>query len=100
MSRKLIEEGTQAWNSISQNKNHVQWESVVFEIEEQFMRIARCSSRSLTQQVFPSSLAKINPSRSFQLQNDLFCCGSLSLHLIYTGLWMNFQHNVMLESFP
>lgn len=50
MSRKLIEEGIQAWNSISQNKHHVQWESVAFEIEEQFMRISGCSSRSLTQQ--------------------------------------------------
>ncbi|XP_050943893.1 SH2 domain-containing protein B-like isoform X3 [Cucumis melo] len=50
MSRKLIEEGTRAWNSISQNKHHVHWENVVFEIEEQFIRISGCSSRSLTQQ--------------------------------------------------
>ncbi|XP_022137019.1 uncharacterized protein LOC111008576 isoform X2 [Momordica charantia] len=56
MARKLVEEGTRAWNSISQNKNHVHWESVVFEIEEQFMRIAGCSSRSLTQQVLCEKL--------------------------------------------
>lgn len=51
MAKRLIEEGTKAWNLISQNNNHVQWESVVFEIEDQFMKIACCSSRSLMQQV-------------------------------------------------
>lgn len=52
MAKTLIEEGRKAWNLISQNNNHVLWESMVFEIEEQFMRIAHCSSRSLSQQVF------------------------------------------------
>lgn len=52
MAKRLVEEGTKAWKLISQNNHQVQWESVVFEIEEQFMKIASCSSRSLTQQVF------------------------------------------------
>ncbi|GAV78685.1 hypothetical protein CFOL_v3_22150 [Cephalotus follicularis] len=52
LAKKLIEEGTKAWNMISQNKNHVRWERVVVEIEEQFMRIACCNTRSLKQQDF------------------------------------------------
>ena len=51
MAKGLVEEGTKTWNSISQNNNRVQWESLVFEIEEQFMKIACCSSRSLSKQV-------------------------------------------------
>ncbi|XP_024028241.1 SH2 domain-containing protein A [Morus notabilis] len=52
MAKRLVEEGTKAWNLISQNTNKVQWESMVFDIEGQFMKISRCSSRSLTQQDF------------------------------------------------
>lgn len=48
ITRKLIEEGTKAWNLISQNNHQVHWENVVFEIEELFMKIAHCSTRSLT----------------------------------------------------
>lgn len=51
IAKKLLEEGEKAWNLISQNSNRVQWDNAVFGIEEQFMRIACCSSRSLTQQV-------------------------------------------------
>lgn len=51
IAKKLFEEGEKAWNSISQNSNRVHWDNVVFEIEEQFMKIASCSMRSLTQQV-------------------------------------------------
>lgn len=35
---------------ISQNSHRVHWDNAVFEIEEQFMRIANSSTRSLTQQ--------------------------------------------------
>ncbi|KAG7646591.1 SH2 domain superfamily [Arabidopsis thaliana x Arabidopsis arenosa] len=52
MARKLIAEGTNAWNLISRNYRHVHWDNVVIEIEEHFMRIAKCSSRSLTHQDF------------------------------------------------
>lgn len=56
MAKRLIEEGNKAWNLISQNKHQVPWESVVYEIEEQFMKVAACNSRALTQQV-PLSLS-------------------------------------------
>ncbi|KAL0723692.1 hypothetical protein Bca4012_038291 [Brassica carinata] len=52
MARKLIAEGTNAWILISRNYQHVHWDNVVIEIEEHFMRIAKCSSRSLTHQDF------------------------------------------------
>ena len=92
MSRKLIEEGTRAWNSISQNKHHVHWENVVFEIEEQFMRISGCSSRSLTQQVFLSSwfsrknllFVILSTSKLSMLFSELV--SALLLHLIRLGL--------------
>ncbi|GMH24243.1 hypothetical protein Nepgr_026086 [Nepenthes gracilis] len=50
IAKRLLEEGEGAWNLISQNSHHVQWENAVFEIEEQFMKISCCSIRSLTQQ--------------------------------------------------
>ncbi|CAH2037249.1 unnamed protein product [Thlaspi arvense] len=52
MARKLIAEGTNAWILISRNYQHVHWDNVVIEIEEHFMRIAKCSGRSLTHQDF------------------------------------------------
>jgi hypothetical protein len=51
----LIEEGTKVWNSISQNNRLIHWENVIFEIEEQFMRITCSSTRSLTEKVAFSS---------------------------------------------
>lgn len=53
----MIEEGTKAWNLISQNNHQVHWENVVFEIEELFMKIAHCSTRSLTHEVLSHSLS-------------------------------------------
>lgn len=52
IAKRLIMEGTKVWNSIAQNNHAVHWETVVFEIEEQFMKIACCSSRSLMEQDF------------------------------------------------
>ncbi|GAB4846677.1 hypothetical protein Ancab_025683 [Ancistrocladus abbreviatus] len=50
IAKRLLEEGERAWNLISQNSLRVQWENVVLEIEEQFMKISCCGSRSLSQQ--------------------------------------------------
>ncbi|XP_010417450.1 PREDICTED: uncharacterized protein LOC104703186 [Camelina sativa] len=52
MARELIAQGTSAWISMSRNNQHVHWDNVVYEIEEHFMRISKCSSRSLTHQDF------------------------------------------------
>ncbi|KAJ6314359.1 hypothetical protein OIU78_017934 [Salix suchowensis] len=52
IAKRLIEEGTKVWNSISQNNRLIQWENGVFEIEEQFMRITCSSTRSFTEQDF------------------------------------------------
>ncbi|KAL5736692.1 hypothetical protein ACOSQ2_031480 [Xanthoceras sorbifolium] len=52
IAKKLIEEGRNAWNLISQNNHHVHWDSAVFGIEEQFMKISCCCTRSLKQQDF------------------------------------------------
>ncbi|KAJ9183056.1 hypothetical protein P3X46_006972 [Hevea brasiliensis] len=52
IAKRLIMEGTKVWNSIAQNNRAVHWDNVVFEIEEQFMKIACCSSRSLMEQDF------------------------------------------------
>ncbi|KAL0306628.1 UNVERIFIED_CONTAM: SH2 domain-containing protein A [Sesamum radiatum] len=51
IARRLMVEGKQAWASISENNNHVQWEYLVSRINEHYMRIA-CCSRSLTDQDF------------------------------------------------
>lgn len=51
MTKRLVEEGTEAWNSISQNSARVPWQSMLLEIEERFMKISGCGSRSLSHQV-------------------------------------------------
>ncbi|XP_039040480.1 SH2 domain-containing protein B-like [Hibiscus syriacus] len=69
MAKGLIDEGTIAWNSISQNNLRVQWESAVFEIEEQFMKIACCTTRSLSQQDF-ELLRKIAGCQDYMAQEN------------------------------
>ncbi|KAJ7981916.1 SH2 domain protein A [Quillaja saponaria] len=69
IAKRLIEEGTKAWNVISQNNNPVPWENAVFEIEEQFMKIACCSSRTLTQQDF-ELLRRIAGCREYLAQDN------------------------------
>ncbi|KAL6999690.1 hypothetical protein U1Q18_000845 [Sarracenia purpurea var. burkii] len=50
IAKRLVEEGTKAWDMISQNNPHVLWENVVCDIKQRFMKIACCSSRALTLQ--------------------------------------------------
>ncbi|CAO2829515.1 unnamed protein product [Amaranthus hypochondriacus] len=69
IAKKLLEEGEKAWNLISQNSNRVQWDNAVFGIEEQFMRIACCSSRSLTQQDL-NFLRKISGGHEYLVKDD------------------------------
>ncbi|XP_012575055.1 SH2 domain-containing protein A-like isoform X2 [Cicer arietinum] len=49
-AKRLIEDGTNLWRAMSANNHHVPWESAVYEIEEQFMKIASCGSRSFSHQ--------------------------------------------------
>ncbi|XP_038898307.1 SH2 domain-containing protein A-like isoform X2 [Benincasa hispida] len=90
MSKKLIEEGTQAWSSISQNKHHVHWENVGFEIEEQFMRIAGCSSRSLTQQDF-ELLRRISGCQEYLAQENFerMWCWLYPVAFTLSRQWIN-----------
>lgn len=69
IAKKLFEEGEKAWNSISQNSNRVHWDNVVFEIEEQFMKIASCSMRSLTQQDL-NFLRSISGGHEYIIKDD------------------------------
>lgn len=69
MAKRLLEEGERAWNSVSQDSSQVRWDNVVFEIEEQFMRIACCSSRSLTQQDL-NFLRRISGGREYMTRDD------------------------------
>ncbi|KDP39777.1 hypothetical protein JCGZ_04936 [Jatropha curcas] len=69
IARGLIVEGTRVWNSISQNNHAVHWENVVFEIEEQFLKIACCNSRSLTEQDF-EILRRIAGCREYIAQEN------------------------------
>ncbi|XP_057447646.1 SH2 domain-containing protein B-like isoform X3 [Lotus japonicus] len=50
LAKRLIEDGTNLWKVLSPNNHHVSWESAVYEIEEKFMKIASCDSRSLSHQ--------------------------------------------------
>ncbi|KAF6135542.1 hypothetical protein GIB67_015395 [Kingdonia uniflora] len=51
MTKRLIQEGTSTWTLISHSNQQVLWENAVVEIEEQFMKISRCNTKSLTGQV-------------------------------------------------
>ncbi|OVA02476.1 SH2 domain [Macleaya cordata] len=50
IAKRLVQEGTDAWDSISKGNHQVLWENAVFEIEQQFMKISRCTTRCLTGQ--------------------------------------------------
>lgn len=69
ITKRLIEEGTKAWNLISQKNHHIRWENVVYEIEEQFMKISCCSSRSLMPQDF-EVLRRIAGCREYLAQEN------------------------------
>ncbi|KAK4493298.1 hypothetical protein RD792_017823, partial [Penstemon davidsonii] len=49
IAKRLVEDGIQAWTSISDQKNHVLWQNMASSLNEQFATIA-CCSRSLTDQ--------------------------------------------------
>ncbi|KAL2581390.1 hypothetical protein AAZX31_15G200400 [Glycine max] len=50
LAKRLIKDGTNLWKVMSPNNHHIPWENAVYEIEEQFMKIASCCSRSLSPQ--------------------------------------------------
>lgn len=50
ISKRLIEDGTNLWLAMSPNNHPIPWKSAVYEVEEQFMKIASCGSRSLSHQ--------------------------------------------------
>ncbi|XP_047979882.1 SH2 domain-containing protein B-like [Salvia hispanica] len=68
MTKRLVEEGIQAWTSVSANNNHVLWENLVFSINEQFMKIA-CSTRPLMDQDL-ECLRRIAGCRDVVMQED------------------------------
>ncbi|PQQ18720.1 uncharacterized protein Pyn_30077 [Prunus yedoensis var. nudiflora] len=90
MAKRLIEEGNKAWNLISQNKQQVPWESVVFEIEEQFMKIASCNSRALTQQDF-ELLRRIAGCQEYLAQENFekMWCWLYPVALTLSKDWIN-----------
>ncbi|XP_015580426.2 SH2 domain-containing protein A isoform X1 [Ricinus communis] len=68
IGKRLIEEGTKVWNSIAQSHQAVHWENVIFEIDEQFMKIA-CCNRSLIEQDF-ELLRRIAGCREYVAQEN------------------------------
>ncbi|XP_039171653.1 SH2 domain-containing protein A isoform X3 [Eucalyptus grandis] len=69
VAKKLIEEGTKLWSLLSQNNNHVPWESAIYEIEEYFMKIASCNTRTLSQQDF-ELLRRISGCQDYLMQEN------------------------------
>ncbi|PRQ30830.1 putative transcription factor STAT family [Rosa chinensis] len=90
MAKALVEEGTKAWKLISQNSDQVQWESVVFEIEDQFMKIACCRSRSLTQQDF-ELLKRIAGCKEYLAQENFekMWCWLYPVAFTLSKYWIN-----------
>ncbi|KAG9453002.1 hypothetical protein H6P81_005906 [Aristolochia fimbriata] len=50
IAKGLIQEGTETWNSIPRNTHEALWKNAAREIERRFMKISRCSNRSLSGQ--------------------------------------------------
>ncbi|XP_068634618.1 SH2 domain-containing protein B-like isoform X2 [Aristolochia californica] len=50
IAKGLVQEGTETWNSIPRNTHEALWKNAAREIERRFMKISRCSSRSLSGQ--------------------------------------------------
>ncbi|KAE8668883.1 SH2 domain protein A, putative isoform 2 [Hibiscus syriacus] len=94
MAKRLIDEGTIAWNSISQSNLQVQWESAVFEIEEQFMKIACCTTRSLSQQDF-ELLRKIAGCQDYMAQENFekMWCWLYPVALTLSSDWIKAMWN-------
>ncbi|KAI6690260.1 hypothetical protein NL676_027088 [Syzygium grande] len=69
VAKKLIEEGTKLWSLISQNNSRVHWDSAIYEIEEYFMKIASCNTRTLSQQDF-ELLRRISGCQDYLMQEN------------------------------
>lgn len=52
ISKRMIEEGTNAWNLISHNNHNGLWDNMILVLRELFMKVACCRNRFLTQQDF------------------------------------------------
>lgn len=70
MAKRLIEDGVNTWNLISQKNDRVRWENIVFDIKDQFMKISCCSSRSLMEQVSSVTFSLMHKWRE---KNWCFC---------------------------
>lgn len=79
ISKKLIEDGTKAWNMVSENNKQVLWDNLSPEIEEQFKKISCCSTRYLSSEVCISfSIAYVLAQRTSQF--DLLWLTNIALH--------------------
>ncbi|XVE53003.1 hypothetical protein DITRI_Ditri02bG0169800 [Diplodiscus trichospermus] len=94
MAKRLIDEGTKTWNLISQNNLQVQWKCAVFEIEEQFKKIACCTTRSLTQQDF-ELLRKIAGCQDYMAQENFekMWCWLYPVAFTLSSDWINAMWN-------
>ncbi|PWA47571.1 SH2 domain protein A [Artemisia annua] len=52
ISKRMIEDGTKVWNSLSQNFDHVWWDKMILVLRDQFIKISCCRNRFLVHQDF------------------------------------------------
>lgn len=94
IAKRLVEEGTKAWDMISQNNPHVIWENVVTEINHRFMKIACSSTRSLTLQDF-EILRRIAGCQEFVARENFekIWCWLYPVAFTLSGDWVNTMWN-------
>ncbi|XP_058221384.1 SH2 domain-containing protein B-like isoform X2 [Rhododendron vialii] len=94
LAKRLVEEGTKAWDLISQNNPHVIWENVVAEINNRFMKIACSSTRSLTLQDF-EILRRIAGCQEFVARENFekMWCWLYPVAFTLSGVWVNAMWN-------
>nr|GMD84180.1 SH2 domain-containing protein A-like [Ipomoea batatas] len=52
ISKRLIEDGIKCWSFISRNSHNVLWDNLVTGLQDHFMKLTFCATRSLTRQDF------------------------------------------------
>ncbi|KAI8552363.1 hypothetical protein RHMOL_Rhmol06G0260900 [Rhododendron molle] len=94
LAKRLVEEGTKAWDLISHNNPHVIWENVVAEINHRFMKIACSSTRSLTLQDF-ETLRRIAGCQEFVARENFekMWCWLYPVAFTLSRVWVNAMWN-------
>ncbi|KAE9592859.1 putative transcription factor STAT family [Lupinus albus] len=90
LAKRLIKDGINLWKLMSPNNQHIPWQNAVYEIEEQFLKIASSRSRSLSNQDL-ELLRKIAGCQEYLTQEcfEKLWCWLYPVAFIISREWIN-----------